>query len=121
MSNAVYCFFKSFNIQNSIAAAYHLQSNDKAEKVIKTIKIMMTRMTNDTKLDWTRLLQLACGAYKFVLHKSTGFSPLVLLYGKEALFLEEMLKSANKKTINYEEKLALHIKKNSTKSESNRE
>ena len=40
--------------------------------------------------EWGRILQLAASAYWMVPHGSTGMSPFLMLYGREALMPEEI-------------------------------
>ena len=86
----IFRFCESFGLQHTVTAAYHPQSNGKAERVIQTIKGSIRKLQVTSKQAWGRVLQTAASAYRMVLHEATGMSPFLMLYGREALLLEEI-------------------------------
>ena len=87
--DAILRFCKNFGISQTITAAYHPQSNGKAERVIQTLKNSMRKLQVTTREEWGRILQLATSSYRMVPHESTGFSPFLMMYGWEAIMPEE--------------------------------
>ena len=49
-------------------AAYHPQSNGKAEQMIQTLKKIVKKLQLDNFKDYSRLLQIAVSAYNMVPH-----------------------------------------------------
>ena len=87
---AVLRFCKSFGILQTITAAYHPQSNGKAERVIRTLKNCMRKLQVTSREEWGIILQLAASSYRMVPHESTGLSPFLMMYGQEAIMPEEI-------------------------------
>ena len=85
MSAGIEEFFKSYNIIHKITAPYHPESNGMAERVIKTIKNAVNNFILDTGKDWKKVISVAVAAYNMVPHRGTGFSPFMMVYGREAI------------------------------------
>ena len=50
----------------------------------------MRKLQVTSKEEWGRILQLAASSYRVAPHKSTGLSPFLMIYGQEAIMLEEI-------------------------------
>ena len=109
VKNTIYYKNSIFNIQHHITAAYHPQSNGKAERMIQTSKRNVKKLQLDNHRDFSRALQIAVSAYWMVPHKPTGFSPFQLLYGRDPLMPEEILQTIFKSDEDYEIALSSHI------------
>ena len=79
ISDAVYRLCKIFGLQHTVTAAYHPQTNGKAERVIQTIKGCIRKLQVTSKQGWSRVLQIAASAYRMVPHEATGISPFLML------------------------------------------
>ena len=86
-----------------------LQSNGKAERVMQTLKNCMRKLQVASREEWGRILQLAAFSYRMVLHKRTGFSPFLMMYGQEAIMPEEIPHVTYLSNKNYETAVENHI------------
>jgi len=111
MSQAILRFCTLYNIQHQITAAYHPQSNGKAERMIQTLKKNVRKLQLNNQRDFTRALQIAVAAYCMVPHRATGFSPFQLLYGCDLLMPEELPFTTYNSDEDYEIVLSTHIEK----------
>ena len=71
-------------INHSVTTPYHPEANGLCERVNGTIKSMLRKLAFDNPKSWDRLLQCALFAYREVPQETTGFSPFLLVYGREA-------------------------------------
>lgn len=111
MSDAILRFCRSFGISHIVSAAYHPQINGKAEKVIQTLKGCIRKLKATSREEWGRVLQLAVSSYWTVPHGSTGMSPCLMLYGREALKPEEIPHVTYSSNDSYEVAVEKHIKR----------
>ena len=82
-------FLARHNIQHTITAPYHPKSNKAAEKIIGTIKGSLKKVKLGGE-QWRKALHIAVGTYQMFPHQGTGFSPFKMLYGREAVWAEEV-------------------------------
>ena len=92
-----------------MTAAYHPQSNSKAEQVIQTIKGSVRKLKATSKQAFGLNLQTAASAYRMVSHKATGISPFLMLYGCEALLPEEIEHTMYGSDTDYKNAVERHI------------
>ncbi|RWS02776.1 gag-pol fusion protein-like protein, partial [Leptotrombidium deliense] len=69
------------NIRHNFASIYHPEANGAAERVIRTIKQMLTAMRGK----WDEKLPYVNFAYNTAVHEATGHSPFETVYGRNAL------------------------------------
>ena len=62
---------------------YHPQTDGMVERFNSTLKRLLRKLTQDPKVEWDRCLPHVLWAYRGTVHKTTGFSPYDLLFGKE--------------------------------------
>ena len=111
MSTGINNFFAKFNIVHEVAAPYHPESNGMAERLIKSLKDRLHHVNKDQGFNLQRNLNKAFSAYWMVPHRATGFSPFVLLYGREAITPYEIPFTRYALEEQYQDALSSHILK----------
>ena len=76
-----YC--KVTGIKQIRTSPYHPQTDGMVERFNSTLKRLLRKLTQDPKVEWDRCLPYVLWAYRGTVHKTTGFSPYHLLFGKE--------------------------------------
>lgn len=71
-------------IDHRISSAYHPQTNGQRERDNRTLKEMLSKVTNENATDWDVLLQSALFAYRTSIHSSTKCTPFEVMYGRKA-------------------------------------
>ena len=72
---------------------YHPQTDGMVERFNSTLKRLLRKLTQDPKVEWHRFLPYVLWTYRGTVHKTTGFSPYHLLFGKEMRMpLEQMVR-----------------------------
>ena len=62
---------------------YHPQTDGMVEQFNSTLKRLLRKLTQDPKAEWDKCLPYIIWAYHGTIHKTTGFSPYKLLFGRE--------------------------------------
>ena len=63
---------------------YHPMSNGKTERANKTLINMLKTLSGEEKKNWKEVLPKLAFAYNSTIHKSTGFTPFYLMFGRES-------------------------------------
>ena len=75
--------FRLMAIKGLRMTPYHPQANGACERLNGVLKKMLKRLSAEQPQLWPRFINPLLFAYREVEHKSTGYSPFYLLYGKE--------------------------------------
>ena len=83
MSTLLQKLYRLLNISRIRTSPYHLQTDGLVEKFNGTLKAMMRKFTSQNQKDWDDYLPYLLFAYREAPQKSTEFSPVELLYGRQ--------------------------------------
>ena len=70
-------------IRKTRTTAFHPKSDGMVERFNKTLATMLSAYVSDHQQDWDRHLPYVLMAYRSSLHESTGYSPNMLMLGRE--------------------------------------
>ena len=69
--------------KQTFSARYHPMGNSYAERLIGTVTSNLRTCTQHTGLEWDELLDIVMMAYRATPHSSTGFTPNMIMLGRE--------------------------------------
>ena len=74
---------KILGIKKTRSSPYFAQLAGLVERLNSTVEAMLTKLVSEHQRDWDQYLQLAMWAYRSAPHASTGYSPSMMMYGRE--------------------------------------
>ena len=74
---------KIMGIEKSRTTLYHASDNGMTERFNRTLISMLGTLDTEQKKDWKQYVAPLVHAYNFIKQQSTGFSPYLLLFGRE--------------------------------------
>uniref|UniRef100_A0A3B1IDK1 Gypsy retrotransposon integrase-like protein 1 n=1 Tax=Astyanax mexicanus TaxID=7994 RepID=A0A3B1IDK1_ASTMX len=77
-------------IERSVTAAYHPQTNGLDEKTNDNIKRALKKLVNEKQNDWDIYLDATLFSLRSKVHTTTKHTPFLLMYGREAVFPSEL-------------------------------
>lgn len=82
--SALFCEMCSLlGIDKTRATAFHPQSDGLVERGNRTIQNMLAKFVSENHRDWDKFLSLVTLAYNSSVQESTGYSPSLLMFGRE--------------------------------------
>lgn len=72
-----------FHIQKTRTTAYHPQSDGMVERFNRTLTSMLSAFVQENQTDWDEHIPYVMMAYRSAEHKSTQFTPNMLMLGRE--------------------------------------
>ncbi|CAC5380887.1 unnamed protein product [Mytilus coruscus] len=75
--------FKTYWAQRDRTTALHPQSDGMIERLNRTIEDILSKFIAKDQRDWDLHLPLAMMAYRSSIHESTGYSPSMLMFGRD--------------------------------------
>ena len=76
-------FCMTVGIKQIKTSPYHPQTDGMVERFNATLKRLLRKLTKDPTVEWDKCLPYVLWAYRGTVHRTTGFSPYHLLFGKE--------------------------------------
>jgi hypothetical protein len=73
-----------FKVKHVTTSGYHPQANGLVENHNQTLKNQLKAFINEKQSNWDEHLDVVQFAYNTTVHSATGFSPHMMLYGREA-------------------------------------
>ena len=70
-------------VEKTNTTAFHPQGNSRCERVNRTILDMLSKYLSDSHSEWDRHLPLLMLGYRAQVHRSVGYSPFYLMFGRE--------------------------------------
>ena len=91
-------------------SSYKPSTNGVAERVYRTLNTMMGKVISDHQQDWTDHLPKLLAAYRSAEHQSTGYSPNMLILGREVnVPLDLIIKTPSEETIHADTYVEHHL------------
>ncbi len=75
---------EKFRIKHRLSTPYHLQTNGLVERFNQTLCEKLAKMAEETTM-WDEFIDPALMAYRMTKHATTGVTPFLLVYGREAV------------------------------------
>jgi transposase InsO family protein/predicted aspartyl protease len=76
---------RDYGIRDLKTTPFRAQSNGRCERVHRTMHDMFSKVVSEDQKDWDLLLVGVTAAYNASVHESTGYTPNLLMTGREAL------------------------------------
>ena len=70
-------------IEKTFTTSFHPQGNGRCERVNRTVLAMLSKYLDENHTEWDRHLPLLTLAYRAQVHRSLGYSPFFLMFGRE--------------------------------------
>jgi hypothetical protein len=82
-SEVINDLFRTLNVRHHVTTAYRPQANGRVERLHRTLKSLLRKLTTDDRTQWPQHLWKALLAIRTTKNTVTRFSPAKLLYGFE--------------------------------------
>ena len=82
---------KLLGIHKSRTTPYHPQSDGMIERFNRTLLSMLATAASENPFDWEDHLRPLCMAYNTSIHPTTGYTPFLLMFGRQARMPVEVM------------------------------
>ena len=83
MSKVMKKYCSKTGIKQIRTSPYHPQTDGMVERFNATLKRLLQKLTQNSEVEWDLCLPYVLWSYRGAIHKTTGFSPYQLLFGKQ--------------------------------------
>jgi transposase InsO family protein len=84
-NSLIKCICSEYGIRDLRTSPFRAQSNGRCERVHRTMHDMLSKVVAEDQKDWDLVLSGVTAAYNSSVHESTGYTPNMLMTGREAL------------------------------------
>ena len=81
-SELLKCVYDLLDIRQLRTSPFHPQCDGLSERFNRTLLSMLSSVIADNQKNWDVLLQKLAFAYRTSVHKTTGFTPFEMVYGR---------------------------------------
>ena len=74
---------RSYGFDKVRTTAYKPSTNGAVERFHRSLNSMLGKVVSDSQRDWVERLRYVMAAYRVSRHEATGFSPNLLVFGRE--------------------------------------
>ena len=74
---------KSYGIEKLRTTGYQPRTNGACERFHRTLNSMLAKVVSESQRDWDKHVAPVMAAYRSTVHRSTGYSPNFIIYGRE--------------------------------------
>ena len=110
MSKVMKKYCSMTGIKQIRSSPYHPQTDGMVERFNATLKRLLRKLTQNSEVEWDLCLSYVLWSYRRTIHKTTGFSPYQLLFGKQMRMpLDQMVRYWQGKEENDESSVSEYI------------
>ena len=110
MSKVMKKYCSMTGIKQIRTSPYHPQTDGMVERYNATLKMLLRKLTQNSEVEWDLYLPYVLWSYRGTIHKTTGFSPYQLLFGKQMrMLLDQMVRYRLGKEENDESSVSEYI------------
>ena len=81
---------QDFQLKHRLTSPYRPQTNGMVERFNRTIGESLAKIVQDGEKEWDQYLAAMLFAYRTKEHKTTGYTPFYLMYGRKAVLPVEL-------------------------------
>ena len=93
INEVVEYLLEEFMVIHKKSAPYHPQANGQAESTNKILCIVLTKIVENSRIDWELELQSALWAYRVAYKMALGTTPYNMVFGLDSILPLEFLTS----------------------------
>ena len=73
---------ENYQTKHRLTSAYRSQTNGMVERFNRTLGESIAKLSQDGEKEWDQYVDATLFAYRTKTHKTTGYSPFYLIYGR---------------------------------------